>query len=66
MDRKNRRQHVGCHPQIRGRTILVNDGKVYIIENQDLADLQKHAGHTVKITGEMTGDTIVSFRQGCV
>jgi hypothetical protein len=41
-----------------GKYIFVSNGKVYNIENQDLADLNKHAGHTVKITGEMTGDTI--------
>jgi hypothetical protein len=38
--------------------VLVAGGKVYNIENQDLADLKAHAGHSVKLTGEMTGDTI--------
>jgi hypothetical protein len=28
------------------------------IANQDNADLEKHAGHTVRLTGEMKGDTI--------
>lgn len=37
---------------------FVSGGKVYHIDNQDFADLAKHAGHTVKLTGEMTGDTI--------
>ena len=41
-----------------GKYIFVSEGKVYNIENQELADLKNHAGHTVKITGEMTGDTI--------
>lgn len=38
--------------------VFVSRGKVYNIENQSLADLAVHAGHTVKLTGEMTGDTI--------
>jgi hypothetical protein len=31
-------------------------GKVYEIENQDFAGLQEHAGHTVKLTGEMNAN----------
>jgi hypothetical protein len=38
--------------------VFVSGGKVYKIENQDLALLQEHAGHTVQLTGEMKGDTI--------
>lgn len=38
--------------------VFVAGGKIYNIENQDLADLKVHAGHSVKLTGEMTGDTI--------
>jgi hypothetical protein len=38
--------------------VFVSSGKVYNIENQDLALLQEHAGHTVRLTGEMKGDTI--------
>jgi len=38
--------------------VFVAGGKVYNIENQDLPDLKEHAGHSVKLTGEMTGDTI--------
>ena len=41
-----------------GKYVFVSDGKVYNIENQDLALLQEHAGHTVQLTGEMKGDTI--------
>jgi hypothetical protein len=41
-----------------GKYVFVSDGKVYHIENQDLALLQDHAGHTVRLTGEMKGDTI--------
>ena len=38
--------------------VMGGSGKVYTIANQDLAALQTHAGHTVKLTGEMKGDTI--------
>ena len=38
--------------------VFVSNGKVYNIENQDLALLQEHAGHNVQLTGEMKGDTI--------
>ena len=38
--------------------VLVSSGKVYQIANQTYADLAKHAGHTVKLTGEIKGDSI--------
>lgn len=38
--------------------VFVSKGKVYNLDNQDYAGLAEHAGHTVKLTGEMTGDTI--------
>ena len=41
-----------------GKYVFVSDGKVYNIANQSLALLQTHAGHTVRLTGEMKGDTI--------
>ena len=41
-----------------GKYVFVSGGKVYNIENQDFADLAAHAGHSVSLTGEMTGDTI--------
>jgi predicted methyltransferase len=41
-----------------GKYVFVSGGKVYNIENQDFASLEEHAGHTVKLTGEMTGTTI--------
>src|ERR1035441_5458594 len=41
-----------------GKYVFVTNGKVYNIENQDLALLQEHAGHRVRLTGEMKGDTI--------
>jgi hypothetical protein len=31
---------------------------VYSIANQDFANLQTYAGYTVRLTGEMKGDTI--------
>ena len=38
--------------------VLVVDGKVFQIANQDLKDLATHAGHAVKMTGELKGGTI--------
>ena len=38
--------------------VFVSKGKVYSIDNQDYAGLVEHAGHTVKLTGDMTGDSI--------
>ena len=38
--------------------VLVVDGKVVPIANQDQVDLATHAGHTVKMTGEMKGSSI--------
>jgi len=36
--------------------VFVSEGKVYEITNQELKDLQVHAGHTVNLTGEMAAD----------
>ena len=38
--------------------VLVVGGKVFNIENQDFAGLAEHAGHTVKVAGEKSGDSI--------
>jgi hypothetical protein len=38
--------------------VLVVGETVYQIANQDNAGLATHAGHTVKLTGELNGDTI--------
>jgi hypothetical protein len=38
--------------------VFVADGRVYNIDNQDFATLPDHAGQAVKLTGEMSGDTI--------
>src|SRR6266540_2618685 len=38
--------------------VLVSDGKIFQIANQNLPDLQTHAGKKVKMTGELKGDAI--------
>jgi hypothetical protein len=37
--------------------VFVSKGTVYAVENQDMRDLQTHAGHTVRLTGEMASDS---------
>ena len=41
-----------------GKYVFVHQGKVYNIDNQDFAGLEQHAGHTVRLTGDMKGETI--------
>ncbi|MEO8191871.1 MAG: hypothetical protein ABI682_16180 [Acidobacteriota bacterium] len=41
-----------------GKYVFLAGGKIYNIENQDFAGLEEHAAHSIKLTGEMTGDTI--------
>jgi len=36
--------------------VFVQGGKVYEIANQDFSGLADHAGHTVKLTGDMSSD----------
>ena len=36
--------------------VFVNKGQVHPIQNQDFSDLDKHAGHTVKLTGDIGPD----------
>ena len=38
--------------------VLIVDGKVLQIANQEFSDLAAHAGHTVKLTGELKGTAI--------
>ena len=38
--------------------VLLSDGKIYQITNQAFADVEKLAGQTVKMTGEIKGDAI--------
>src|SRR5437867_11800900 len=35
---------------------VVSRGKVYEVSNQDAAGLAEHAGHTAKVTGEVSAD----------
>lgn len=36
--------------------VFVSKGKVLAIQNQDFGDLEKQAGHTVKLTGTLGSD----------
>lgn len=36
--------------------VFVTKGQVHQIQNQDFSDLEKHAGHTVKLTGDLGSD----------
>jgi hypothetical protein len=38
--------------------VFVTGGQVYQIDNQSFADLEKRAGETVQVTGDMKGNTI--------
>ena len=38
--------------------VFVTDGKVYKIADQKNADVAKHAGEHVRVTGELKGETI--------
>ena len=49
---------LACVKDHGGKYIFVMNGKVYNIDNQTFSGLEEHAGHTVKLTGEMKGDTI--------
>jgi hypothetical protein len=42
--------------------VFVIKSKVYKISNQDLEALKVHAGHTVRLTGDLRGDTITVSR----
>lgn len=41
-----------------GKYVFVSHGKTYNIANQDDPDLEMHAGHTVRLSGTIDGDTI--------
>ena len=49
---------LACIKDHQAKYVFVSGGKIYNLSNQDFAGLQQHAGHTVKLTGEMSGDTI--------
>jgi hypothetical protein len=38
--------------------VLVSEGKVFKIDNQNFAALQQRAGQMVEVTGDLKGDTI--------
>jgi hypothetical protein len=48
------------------RLVFVSDGKVFDIFNQSFTDLTKHAGHAVRVTGDLVSDgkaiTLSKFR----
>jgi hypothetical protein len=49
---------VACVKEHSAKYVFVKGGKVYNIGNQDFGDLEANAGESVKLTGEMKGDTI--------
>src|ERR1700682_1014255 len=49
---------LACVKDHSAKYVFVSGGKVYNVANQDFAALQVRAGHTVKLTGDMSGDTI--------
>lgn len=49
---------LACVKEHQAKYVFVHHGKVLNIANQDAAGLEEHAGHTVKLTGNLTGDTI--------
>ena len=49
---------LACVKDHKAKYVFVSGGKVYNVANQDFGALQTHAGHTVKLTGGMIGDTI--------
>jgi hypothetical protein len=49
---------VACVKDHGAKYVFVAGSKVYNISNQDSAGLEEHAGHAVKLTGSMSGDTI--------
>ena len=49
---------LACVKDHNAKYVFVMGGKVYNVGNQDFWALQEHAGHTVKLMGEMSGDTI--------
>jgi hypothetical protein len=49
---------IACVKDHGAKYVFVSGGKIYNISNQDFAGLEEHAAHNIKLTGEMTGDTI--------
>ena len=44
--------------------MIVSDGKVYNVANQNLAALTTYAGQTVTVTGDVKSDTITVSKIG--
>ena len=42
-----------------GKYVFVTKGKVYPISNQGYSGLEEHAGHTVKLSGDIQSGSIV-------
>jgi len=49
---------LACVKEHHAKYVFVKGAKVYSVANQDFGGLEEHAGHTVRLTGEMNGDTI--------
>jgi len=49
---------IACVKEHNAKYVFVSGGKIYQISNQDFAGLEEHAAHNIKLTGEMTNDTI--------
>jgi hypothetical protein len=49
---------LACVKEHQAKYVFIQNGKVLNIANQDAAGLEQHAGHTVKVTGTLDGDTI--------
>ena len=55
---------VGCVTRRGQKYVLVSNGKVYQIENQDYAGLPVYAAQTVNVTGSLSGSTITVSQIG--
>jgi hypothetical protein len=49
---------VGCVKEHGAKFVFVHNGKVLNIANQDAEGLEEHAGHIVKLTGSLDGNTV--------
>jgi len=47
-----------CKKEHNADFVLVSGGKVYKLANESMAGIQEHAGHAVKVSGTVSGDTI--------
>ncbi len=49
---------LACVKEHNAKYVFVSGGKIYNIANQDYSGLEEHAGHSVRMTGDVSGDTI--------